>query len=90
MVLERRHIMSTSKQRAIGGLLLVLAVAIVPVMALANVSLVTRSSKHLVDTGVTSSSVHLHWPLIIPAILFALGLVLVLFPRHDHAEVGNS
>ena len=77
--------MNTNKRRIVGVLLAVLAVAIVPALALANVSLVTRSSAYFADTGATSTSVHLHWPLVVPAIMLLIGLFLILIPRRATA-----
>ena len=77
--------MNTNKRRIIGVLLAVLAVAIVLALALANVSLLTRSSAYFTDTGATSTSVHLHWPLVIPAIMLVIGLVLIFIPRRATA-----
>lgn len=54
--------MNTTKRRIVGSLLVVLGIAIGPALALANVSLLTMSSTYFVDTGVSRTSVHPHWP----------------------------
>ena len=73
--------MSTSTRRKFGGLLAVLAVAVVLALAFADVPLVIRSSTYFADIGATTSSVHLHWPLVAAAVMFLAGVTLVLFPR---------
>jgi len=77
--------MSTSTRRKFGGLLALLAVAIVLALAFTDVPLLTRSSTYFADTGATTSSVHLHWPLVVAAVMFLAGLTLVLFPRRANA-----
>jgi hypothetical protein len=73
--------MTTSKRRSFGVLLAILAVAIVSALAFADVPLVVVDSAYFADTGVTRSSVHLHWPLIIPVVTFFIGIALVFIPR---------
>ncbi len=62
-----------------------LAVAVLPALAFAGVPLITRGSAYFIETGATTSSVHLHWPLAIVAALFMVGVALILFPRRDTA-----
>jgi hypothetical protein len=73
--------MRTSTRRKFGGLLAVLAVAVVLALAFTDIPLVTLSSTHFADTGATTSSVHLHWPLVVAAVMFLAGVTLVLLPR---------
>jgi hypothetical protein len=72
-------------RRKIGIVLAVLAPVAFVLLALADVRLVTMSSRHLDATGVTTSSMHLHWPLLIPAGMFITGVALALVPRHEDA-----
>lgn len=74
-------LMNTKKIRIIGATLAALGIVIFPALALANVPLLTRSSAYFADTGITNTSVHLHWPIMIPAILLVAGLVLMFLPR---------
>jgi hypothetical protein len=73
--------MNVTKRRIIGGLLAVLAIALVPVLEMANLSPLTMGSAYFVDTGVTRTSVQPHWPLIIPGLTFFLGVLLLAMPR---------
>jgi hypothetical protein len=77
--------MRTSTRRKFGGLLAVLALAAIAGLALADVPLVTMSSRHFDATGATTYSVHPHWPLVVAFILFLAGVTLIFFPRHDNA-----
>ena len=77
-------VMSTSTRRKFGRWLAVLAVAVVLALAFTDVPLVTRSSTYFADTGATTSSVHLHWPLVVAAVIFLAGVTLVLFPRRSN------
>jgi hypothetical protein len=79
--------MSTSKRRKIGGVLALIAVAVVTALALANVPLVTRSGTYFADTptGWTRSSVHFHWALIIATVMFVTGVVIAFFPSRTKA-----
>jgi len=70
-------------RKKIGVCLAVLAPLVFVALACAGVQLVTMSSRHFAATGATSSSVRLHWPLVIPSVMFIVGVVLALFPRHD-------
>ena len=73
--------MNTSTRGKFGVLLAVLAVAVVLALAFTDVPLATRSSAYFADTGATTFSVHLHWPLVVAAAMFLTGVTLVLFPR---------
>jgi len=72
-------------RKKIGVFLAVLAPLVFVALAFAGVQLVTMSSRHFEATGATSSSVRLHWPLVIPSAMLIVGLILALFPRHDSA-----
>jgi hypothetical protein len=73
--------MNTSIRRKFGGLLALLAIAVVLTLAFTDGPLVTLTSTYFADTGATTSSVHLHWPLVVAAVMFLAGVTLVLFPR---------
>ena len=61
-----------------------LAVISVPVLAFAGIPLLTRSSKHFVETGESSSSLQLHWALYLVAATLVIGIVVALYPRRNH------
>jgi hypothetical protein len=79
------NLMITFTRKRIGVLLAVLAPILFVALALGDVQLVTISSRHLEATGATSSTVHLHWPVVIPLVMFTVGVALALFPRHENA-----
>lgn len=60
-----------------------LAVAALPALAFVGVPLVTMGSAYFVDTGATTSSVHMHWPLTVVAVVFVSGIALVVSPRRS-------
>ncbi len=59
----------------------VLAVAALPALAFVGVPLISMDSAYFVDTGATTSSVHVQSPVAVVAAVFALGVALVFFPR---------
>jgi hypothetical protein len=73
--------MNITKRRIIGGLLAVLAIALIPGLEMANLSPLTIGSAYFVDTGVTRTSVQPHWPLLIPGLTLLLGVLLLAMPR---------
>jgi len=75
--------MMKSKRRIVGVVLAALAAALVPALAFANVPLVTMSEVFFADTGVTRTSVHLHLPLLVPAIMLIIGIALTFIPRRN-------
>jgi hypothetical protein len=77
--------MNTRKRQIIGGLLAGLGIALLPALAMANVPLLSIGNAYFVDTGVTRTSLQLHWPLIIPALPFLIGVLLILAPRRQKA-----
>jgi len=77
--------MRTLTRKKIGVLLVVLAPVVFVALALGGVELVTMSSRYFEATGATSSSMRLHWPLVIPSIMFIAGVVLALLPHHEKA-----
>jgi hypothetical protein len=72
-------------RRKSGVLVVALAVAALPALAFAGVPLITRSSAYFAETGATRSSVQLHWPLGLVAVLLVVGIVLMLSPRRSMA-----
>ena len=76
--------MRTSTRRKFGGLLALLALTAVAVLALADVPLVTMSSRHFDATGATTYSVRPHWPLVVAFVVFLAGVALIFFPRHEN------
>lgn len=73
--------MNMTKRRIIGGLLAILAIALVPGLEMAHLSPLTMGSAYFVDTGVTRTSVQPHWPIIIPVLTLLLGILLLVMPR---------
>ena len=59
-------------------LLVITAIAALPILALAGVPLITGNSAFFVETGVITHSVHWHWPLVVVAALLMLGIILIL------------
>ena len=76
--------MRTSTRRKFGGLLALLALTAVAALALADVPLVTMSSRHFEATGATAYSVRPHWPLVVAFIVFLAGVALIFVPRRDN------
>lgn len=74
-----------SKRRIIGVVLAALAAALVPALAFANFPLVTMSEVFFADTGIKRTSLHLHWALLVPAIMLVIGIALTFIPRRDAA-----
>jgi len=72
--------MTTSTRRKIGGSLALLALIVVPLLAIAGVPLVTMNSTHFVATGATTNHVQAHWPLVVPLLVFLAGLILLMPP----------
>ena len=66
-------------------LLAVLAPIVFVALAMGGFQLVTMSSRHFEGTGATSSSIRLHWPVVIPCLMLIIGVVLALLPRRENA-----
>jgi hypothetical protein len=77
--------MRSLTRKKIGVLIAVLAPIVLVALALGGVRLVTRSSAYFAETGATSSSVSLHWPVVIPAVMFVVGVAMILLPRQEKA-----
>jgi hypothetical protein len=73
--------MQRHRRKKIGILLAVLAPVVFVALVLTDVQVVTMSSRHFQETGATSSSLRLHWPIFIPALMFSVGVVLAVLPR---------
>jgi TRAP-type C4-dicarboxylate transport system permease small subunit len=78
-------IMTTRTRKKIGVTLAVLAPVVFVALALGGIQLVTMSSRYFEETGATSSAVRLHWPLVIPFVMFIIGVALTLFSPHEKA-----
>jgi hypothetical protein len=81
------HVMQILTRKKIGVFLAVLAPLVFVALALGGVQLVTMSSRHFADTGATASSVRLHWPVIIPLVMFVVGVLLAFFSRRGARAV---
>lgn len=69
------------RRRKLGILLAMAALAALPVLSFTGIPLITGSSAYFVETGVTTHSVHWHWPLALVAFVFLVGIALIVFPR---------
>jgi hypothetical protein len=73
--------MRKSARRKLGASLGLLAIIAV---TLADVPLITMTRRHFDATGGTAYDIQPHWPLVISSLAFLAGVVLLLFPGHDH------
>ena len=76
---HKRTTLGFAHRRIVGFLLALLGLALFPLLVYANIKLITISSRYITETGGSETSVRLHWPLLIPALLFLLGLALLLY-----------
>jgi peptidoglycan/LPS O-acetylase OafA/YrhL len=85
-----------SGRRKIGVLAMLAPLVALPMLAVAGVPLVTGSSVYFAETGVTTHSLHWHWPLALVAFVFLVGVVLTIFPGLERrpfsaaAKAGNG
>lgn len=73
--------MKTSTRRKAGAALALLALVGTFVLGIAGVRLITMSERYFEETGKRSVSVQVRFPLLLGALIFAGGLVMVVLPR---------
>jgi hypothetical protein len=82
--------MFRSRRRKLGMLLTMAALVALPVLPFTGIPLITGSSAYFLETGVTTHSVHWHWPLAFVALVFVVGIALTVFPGPEKRGANDS